>query len=40
MDILESFEAYAIFIVMAKDESHAKILVKEYIKKETCRKHA
>ena len=34
VDTLEDFEAYATFIVMAKDEGQAEILVKEYIKKE------
>jgi len=32
---LEDFEAYATFIVMAKDEGQAEVLVKEYIKKES-----
>jgi len=34
VDTLEDFEAYATFIVMAKDEGQAEILVKEHIKKE------
>ncbi|KPU63035.1 hypothetical protein EP1X_05655 [Thermococcus sp. EP1] len=34
MDTLEDFEAYTTFIVIAKDEGQAEILVKEYIKKE------
>jgi len=35
VDTLEDAEeAYATFIVMAKDEGQAEILVKEYIKKE------
>ena len=34
VDTLEDFEAYTTFIVMAKDEGQAEILVKEYIKKE------
>jgi len=34
VETLDGFEGYATFIVMAKDEGQAEVLVKEYIKKE------
>ena len=33
VDTLEDFEAYATFIVMAKDEGQAELLVREYIQR-------